>query len=134
MVSVVTAGGSTCARSSSSWSGLPAGRKQAGFALVPALPDGDVPAVRVGASEKVTGQGRRISVSTVLFDGLLEVTDPGLFRQAIRRRHRPWEGLRVWADVNRSPPGLRLRDLTAWWSGMPAETHRDTREELYLNN
>ena len=57
--------------------------EQAGFALVPALPDGDVPAVRVGAMEKVTGRRRRISLATVLFDGLLEVTDPGLFRQAI---------------------------------------------------
>ena len=57
--------------------------EQAGFALGLALPDGDVPAVRVGASEKVTGQRRRISLATVLFDGLLKVTDAGLFRQAI---------------------------------------------------
>ena len=57
--------------------------EQAGFALVPAIQGGDVPAVRVGASEKVTGRRRRVSLATVLFDGLLEVTDPGLFRQAI---------------------------------------------------
>ena len=51
--------------------------EQAGFALVPAIQGGDVPAVRVG------GRRRRVSLATVLFDGLLEVTDPGLFRQAI---------------------------------------------------
>ena len=57
--------------------------EQAGFVLVPTLPRGDVPAVRVGASEKVVGRRRPISLATVLFDGLLEVADSGMFRHAI---------------------------------------------------
>ena len=57
--------------------------EQAGFVLVPTLPRGDVPAVRVGASEKVVGRRRQISLATVLFDGLLEVADSGMFRHAI---------------------------------------------------
>ena len=57
--------------------------EQGGFALVSTLPGSDVPAVRVGASEKVGGRRRGISLATVLFDGLLEVKDSGLFRQAI---------------------------------------------------
>ena len=57
--------------------------EQAGFSLVPVLRDRDIPAVRVGASEKVTGRRGRISLTTVLFEGLLEITDSDVFRQAI---------------------------------------------------
>ena len=56
---------------------------QSGFALYPTQPGGDVPAVRIGAGEKVSGRRRRISLATVLFDGLLEVTGSDAFRHAI---------------------------------------------------
>ena len=57
--------------------------EQAGFALVPTGLSGGVPAVRVGASERVASRRRRISLATVLFEGVLEVTDADQFRHAI---------------------------------------------------
>ena len=59
---------------------------RAGFRLVPAYPDGNAPAVRVGASEKLRGRttNRLVTLAGVLFDGLMEVTDPDKLRLAIR--------------------------------------------------
>ena len=59
---------------------------RAGFRLVPAYPDGNAPAVRVGASEKLRGRttNRLVTLAGVLFDGLLEVADPDKLRLAIR--------------------------------------------------
>lgn len=59
---------------------------RAGFRLVPVYPGSNAPAVRVGASEKLRGRTRNrlVTLAGVLFDGLLEVTDPDKFRLAIR--------------------------------------------------
>lgn len=57
--------------------------EQAGFVLVPTHRGSDVPAVSVGASEKMTGQFRQISLAAVLFEGVLEVTNAEKFRSAI---------------------------------------------------
>ena len=58
----------------------------AGFRLVPDYPGDNAPAVRVGASEKLRGRttNRLVTLAGVLFDGLLEVTDPDKLRLAIR--------------------------------------------------
>ena len=57
-----------------------------GFRLVPLGPGSDAPAVRVGASERLRGRtaSRLVTVAGVLFEGLLEVTDPDKLRLAIR--------------------------------------------------
>ncbi len=57
-----------------------------GFRLVPVGPNSDAPAVRVGASEKLRGRtsSRLVTLAGVLFEGLLEVTDPDNLRLAIR--------------------------------------------------
>ena len=57
--------------------------EQAGFSLVPVYPGSNVPAVRVGAGEKLLGKGRQLTLASVLFDGLLEVTHPDRFRCAV---------------------------------------------------
>lgn len=59
---------------------------RAGFRLVPVFPGSNAPAVRVGASEKLRGRttNRLVTLAGVLFDGLLEVTDPDKLRLAIR--------------------------------------------------
>ncbi len=57
-----------------------------GFRLVPVGPGSDARAVRVGTSEKLRGRtaSRLVTLAGVLFEGLLEVTDPDNLRLAIR--------------------------------------------------
>ncbi len=59
---------------------------RAGFCLVPVHSGSNTPAVRVGSSEKLRGRttNRLVTLAGVLFDGLLEVTDPDRLRLAIR--------------------------------------------------
>lgn len=59
---------------------------RAGIRLVPVYPGNNAPAVRVGASEKLRGRttNRLVTLAGVLFDGLLEVTEPDSLRLAIR--------------------------------------------------
>ncbi len=59
---------------------------RAGFRLVPVYPGSNAPAVRVGTSEKLRGRttGRLVTLAGILFEGLLEVTDPDDLRFAIR--------------------------------------------------
>ena len=57
--------------------------EQAGFGLLPVHPGSDVPAVRVGAGDKLLGKGRQLTLASVLFDGLLEITDPDRLRCAV---------------------------------------------------
>ena len=59
---------------------------QAGFRLVPVYPGSNAPAVRVGASEKLRGRTARrlVTLAGVVFEGLLEVTDPDNLRLAIK--------------------------------------------------
>lgn len=64
---------------------------RAGFRLVPVYPGSNAPAVRVGASQKLRGRttNRLVTLAGVLFDGLLEVTDPDKLRLAIREGMGP---------------------------------------------
>ena len=57
-----------------------------GFRLVPVGSNSDAPAVQVGASEKLRGitASKLVTLAGVLFEGLLEVTDPDNLRLAIR--------------------------------------------------
>ena len=57
----------------------------AGFRLVPVSPGTELAAVRVGIIEKLVGrrQSRAVTFESVLFDGLLEVTDSEAFRRAL---------------------------------------------------
>ena len=66
------------------WLSRKAGRS--GFRLVPVGPSSNTPAVRVGAGEKLQGRtGSGIAtLAGVLFEGLLEVTNPDNLRLAIR--------------------------------------------------
>ena len=59
---------------------------RSGFRLVPVGPGRNVPAVRVGVGEKLHGRtaGRMVRLAGVLFEGLLEVTNPNNLRLAIR--------------------------------------------------
>ena len=57
--------------------------EQAGFGLIPVYPGSNVPEVRVGAGERLLGKGRQLTLVSVLFEGLVEVTDPDRFRCAI---------------------------------------------------
>ena len=66
------------------WLSRRAGRS--GFRFVFVGPDNNVPAIRVGASEKLHGrqEAGRVTLAGVLFEGLLEVTNPDKLRLAIR--------------------------------------------------
>ena len=66
------------------WLSRKAGRS--GFRLVPAGPSSTTPAVRVGAGEKLQGRAGSgtVTLAGVLFEGLLEVTNPDNLRLAIR--------------------------------------------------
>ena len=57
-----------------------------GFRFVLVGPDSNVPAVQVGAIEKLHGRQEvgRVTLAGVLFEGLLEVTNPDNLRLAIR--------------------------------------------------
>ncbi|MCY4112652.1 MAG: type I-E CRISPR-associated protein Cas6/Cse3/CasE [Chloroflexi bacterium] len=57
--------------------------ERAGFGLLPVLSDSDVPAVRVGAGEKLLGKGRRLTLVGVRFEGLLQIEDLDRFRRAL---------------------------------------------------
>ena len=80
---------------------------RAGFRLVPVYPGSNAPAVRVGASEKLRGRtaNRLVTLAGVLFEGLLEVTDPDNLRLAIRQGIGPGKafgcGLLSLAPVGR---------------------------------
>lgn len=60
--------------------------EQSGFRMVPARPGSDVPAVRIGAGEKLRGKRRagNLTIGGVLFEGLLEITHVDRFRRALR--------------------------------------------------
>jgi CRISPR system Cascade subunit CasE len=59
----------------------------AGFSVIVTrlVPDQGVLALQAGPSEKMVGrrQGQRLTLATVLFDGVLQVTDDALFRDAL---------------------------------------------------
>ncbi len=59
---------------------------RAGFRLVPVYPGSNAPSVRVGTSEKLRSRttGRLVTLAGILFEGLLEVTDPDNLRLAIK--------------------------------------------------
>ena len=57
----------------------------AGFGLIPVRPDSDIPAVRVGAGEKLLsrGKGSNVTLVGVLFEGLLRIVDPDRVRRTL---------------------------------------------------
>ena len=75
-----------CAPKHSRSSGCRAGQAGRVIRLVPVGLGRNVPAVRVGAGEKLHGRtaSRMVKLAGVLFEGLLEVTNPDNLRRAIR--------------------------------------------------
>ena len=69
--------------------------------------------VRISQEQMLRGNqhsGNAIRIFSVLYDGILIVTEPDKFQECAANRHRPWQGHGTWAPVG-SADSMRMYAL-----------------------